>query len=296
MVIVRARPLVVLIVLLSVSVGLIALHQLGYLASSERFVIQFIAPLQQGVSRIVRGAQDLRLGLADMQRLRRENEELRSEVERLRSLVIGLKEADNENRLLRDQLGFSQSNPAYDLLPAEVIGRDPSSFVQTMTIAKGTRDGVREGKVVVAAGRVRVPGQQIMGQQTDELTVVQGLVGRVVEAGPNYARVLLLSDASSAVNVFIQGTQADGLLVGQGRGSMELKYVRQSEPLAPGAVLLTSGLGGLFPRGLAVGIVTSVQTKDQATFQTATVAPVIDLAHLNVVFVIRSFDPIKMGE
>lgn len=295
MTIMRTRPLLVLLVLLLLCLGLVVSHQLGFLAPAERFIVQFIAPLQQVVSRVVTGVGGLRLGLADSQRLRQENAALRTEVERLRSLVITLREAENENQTLRDQLGFSQANPALDLLPAEVIGRDPDSFVQSLVIAKGTRDGVREGKVVVAAAHVRLPTEQGAAAGSEDVMVVQGLVGRVIEAGPNYARVLLITDASSGVNTMIQGLQAEGLLVGQGPGPMMLKYVRQGEQLQPGAVLLTSGLGGTFPRSLPVGLVTESQTKDQATFQTATVTPLVDLAHLNTVFVIRSFDPIRVG-
>jgi rod shape-determining protein MreC len=283
-----------LIVLLALSLSLIGLHQLGYTAPAERFVVQFIAPLQLGANRLAQGLRNIQFGLGDLQRLRRENAELQAEVARLRSLVIGLKEAENENRLLRDQLGFSQANPTYDLLPAQVIGRDPDNFIQTLTIDKGTRDGVREGKVVVAAGRVSVSAESGLSNGVEQM-VVQGLVGRVIEAGPNYARVLLISDLSSAVNIVAQGTQAEGLLVGQGRSNLMVKYVRQGDRLAPGVVLLTSGLGGAFPRSLAVGVVTDVESKDQATFQTATVTPLIDLTRLNIVFVIRSFDPIKVG-
>lgn len=292
MTLVRTRPVLALLFLAAASLVMIVLHQLGHLAPAERFAVQFITPFQQGVSRIVRGAQNVRLGWADSERLQRENEQLRAEAELLRSLVIGLKEAESENRQLRDELGFIQANPAYDLLPAQVIARDPESFVQTITIDKGTREGIRDGKVVVAAGRLRVPATVAGADET--ITVIQGLVGRVIETGPNYARVLLISDLSSAVNVYVQGATAEGLLDGQARGSLLLKYVRQSERIAPGMVLLTSGLGGAFPRGLAVGVIADVQTKDQATFQTATVAPLVDLARLYIVFVIRSFDPIKI--
>jgi rod shape-determining protein MreC len=295
MTLVRTHPLLLLTLLVLVSLGLVALHVLGYLAPAERFAVQFVTPFQQGASRLVQGTRAVYLGLGDVRRLQAQNEQLRAEVDLLRALVIGLKEAENENRILRDQLGFIQANPAYDLLPAHVIGRDPNSFVQTIVIDKGARDGVRDGKVVVAAGRVSLPFQTGAESRSDDLVVVQGIVGRVIETGPNYARVLLISDLSSAVNVFVQGTQAEGLLAGQGLGNLVLKYVRQGERIAPGMILLTSGLGGTFPRGLGVGIITEVQTKDQATFQTATIVPVVDLPRLDIVFVIRSFDPIKVG-
>lgn len=290
----RARPLVVALVLLLASISLIVLDKQGKLQPLERFVVQFVAPLQEGVSRVVRGVRSIPVGVSSAQQLREENERLRSEVALLRSLVVTLHETEDENRSLREQLGFSQENRSYDLLPAQVIGRDPDSFVQTIVINRGTRDGVRQGKVVIAAGHITSTVASA-GQTPAYLTVVQGLVGRVTEAGPNYARVLLISDLSSSVNVYTQGNSTEGLLEGLGHGSMTLKYVRQGEPLAGNDVLLTSGLGGGFPRSLPVGIVTKVETKDQATFQTASVAALVDLARLDVVYVIRSFDPIKVG-
>ena len=295
MTIVRTRPLIVLIVLLIACAGLVALHQSGTLLPAERFAGQFIAPLQQGASRVVRAARAVRLGLADMQQLRENNERLQGQVTLLRSLVAELAETQNENRVLRDQLGFSQSNPAQDLLPAQIIGRDPDHYVQTITIDKGTRDGVRDGKVVVAAGRIALSTPETISQ-TVESTVVQGLVGRVIAAGPNFSRVLLITDPSSAVNVLAQGTRAEGLLEGRGRNSLLLQYVRQGEQLDPGAMLITSGLGGAFPRGLVTALVTSVQTNDQATFQTANAVPLVDISQLSVVFVMRSFDPIRVNE
>ena len=291
----RSLPLLALIVLLILCLGLIVTHQLGFLAPAERFVIQLITPLQQAASRLATRLGGLRIDVADTQRLRQQNTSLTREVESLRSLVISLRAAESENRLLRDQLGFSQANPAMDLLPAQVIGRDPNNFVQTLVIDRGTRDGVREGKVVVAAAQVSLPAGQGSQQNAEKITTVQGLVGRVIEAGPNYARVLLITDGSSGVNVLLQGRQAEGLLVGQGPAPMALKFVRQGEQLLAGDLLLTSGLGATFPRNLPAGMVVEVQTQDQATFQSATVAPLIDLARLSVVFVIRSFDPIRIG-
>lgn len=292
---VRARPLVILLLLLLLGIGLVPLHNLGYLRPLEQFVVQFLAPLQEGASRIAVGVRSIPVGFANAERLRQENEKLRADVQLLRSLVITLHETEDENRSLREQLGFSEQNRAYDLLPANVIGRDPDSFVQMLVINRGTRDGVREGKVVVAAGRITTTIGSSAQAAAYELTVVQGLVGRVTEAGPNYARVLLITDLSSSVNVYTQGANTEGLLVGQGYGNLLLKYVRQGEPLAVNDIVLTSGLGGGFPRALAVGIVTRVETKDQAAFQTASVAPLVDLARLDVVYVIRSFDPIKVG-
>ncbi len=295
MTILRARNVLLLALAITIGLTVLALHQVGILASTERFLIQFLAPIQTGMSRIGQAASAVRLGLADSQRLRTENESLRTEVERLRSLVISLQEAENENRVLREQLGFAQASPTYDLLPARVIGRDPNNFIQTLIIDKGTRDGVREGKVVVAAGRVRLPVEQGDQQRQEDLLVVQGVVGTVIQAGPNYAKILLITDSSSAVNVMIQGSRSDGLLVGQGRGGLTLKYIRQGEGVLPGAVVLTSGLGGAFPRSLAVGVISNVQSKDQSPFQTASVVPVVDLARLDIVFVIRNFDPIRVG-
>jgi len=229
--------------------------------------------------------------LEDQARLQSENQRLQEENQLLRSLILNLREVQAENRILREQLGVVQVSPTYDLLPAQVIGRDVNNLLHSLAINKGTQDGVREGRVVVAAGRVRIstaPG--------DDATVITGLVGRVIQAGPNYARILLITDPSSTVNVMVQGTRATGVVNGQVGGSLTLSYVPQGEQLKRGDVLVTSGLGGNFPRGLPVGIVASVDARDLAPFQSGQVLPIIDTSHLEIVFVVRNFDPIRMSE
>jgi rod shape-determining protein MreC len=162
------------------------------------------------------------------------------------------------------------SYPAYDLLPVEVVGRDPSSYLQFLIVDKGTADGIRVGAVVV---------------------VPQGLLGRVVSAGSNSSRILLVTDASSSVNALLQTSRATGVASGQSGGTLLMKYIPQGEVVRLGDMVLTSGLGGNFPKGLIVGRVSQVRQKDIELFQEAVVESLIDFPRLEVVYVIRNFVP-----
>jgi rod shape-determining protein MreC len=266
----RGRSIGLVIVFAVVSLLLMVLDRAEALGPLHLVVQQLTTPVQ----RVVDGTAT-QFGLAistlqDLGTLRDENARLTREVEDLRARVVRLQEAEIENRGLREQLGFKQAYPAYDLLPVEVVGRDPSNYLQYLVLDKGTSDGVRAGSVVV---------------------VPQGLLGRVVEAGINFSRVLLVTDASSSVNVLLQSSRATGVASGQLGGSLVVKYIPQGELVSQGDVVLTSGLGGNFPKGLIVGRVTQVRQKDIELFQEAVVEPLMDVGRLEVVYVIRNFTP-----
>lgn len=251
----------------------IILHRVGLLIPAENVVLQAMVPVQRVISGTAGAVLDALSILPEATTLREENRRLRQEVEELRARVVSLQEAERENRNLREQLGFKQAYPAYDLLPAEVVGRDPSNYLRFLVIDKGSDDGVRLGAVVV---------------------VPQGLVGRVVALGSNFSKVMLITDPSSSVNVLLQSSRATGVAAGQMDGSLLIKYIPQGEILHLGDMVLTSGLGGNFPKGLIVGQVTQVKRKDIELFQEAQAESLIDFRHLEVVYVIRNFVPQRL--
>jgi rod shape-determining protein MreC len=153
------------------------------------------------------------------------------------------------------------------------VGRDPSNYLQYLQVDKGTADGVRVGAVAVAP---------------------QGLLGRVVAAGGNFSRILLVNDSSSSVNVLLQSSRATGVASGQFGGALLMKYIPQGEVVRLGDMVLTSGLGGNFPKGLVVGQVSQVRQKDIELFQEAVVESLVDFRRLEVVYLIRNFTPQRM--
>ncbi|MDP3046774.1 MAG: rod shape-determining protein MreC [Chloroflexota bacterium] len=269
----RGKAVLLAIVFAVVSLLSLVLDRAEALTPLRNLVLQVTTPIQWAVSGVVTGIGETAGGIQDLGRLRVENRRLSLEVDDLRARVVRLQEAEIENRSLREELGFKQAYPAYDLLPAEVVGRDPSNYLQYLQVDKGTADGVRVGAVAVAP---------------------QGLLGRVVAAGSNFCRILLVNDSSSSVNVLLQSSRASGVASGQFGGTLLMKYIPQGEVVRLGDMVLTSGLGGNFPKGLVVGQVSQVRQKDIELFQEAVVESLIDFRRLEVVYLIRNFTPQRM--
>jgi len=233
----------------------------------ERAVLTLAAPFQasiDGVADTVSGWWKNYLWLVDTEQ---RNSELVEENRRLRFALQQVEEFRLQNERLRELLAFVDEidRPA---LPAQVIGEDASSWARTVTIDKGTRAGLRVGLPVVAA---------------------EGVVGRVIKAAPNSSRVLLITDASSAIAALVQRTRTRG--VSRGRGDeMSLDYALRDADIIADDLLVTSGMGGVFPKGLPLGRVASVERDQFGLFQRVDVVPAVDFSHLEEVLVIVGED------
>jgi len=156
---------------------------------------------------------------------------------------------------------------------AAVIGRDPSPFLHFVIINRGSNDGVLRGMPVV----------------TD-----QGLVGRVDAVIADAARVQLITDAASNVNIRLQNAEKDASLVGSVTGDVTLDLIPQDTTIEVGDLVLTSGLGGGYPPDLIVGQVVNIRSRDFDLFKQATVQPVVDFNDLKIVLVIVNFKPVDI--
>jgi len=244
------------------------LHATGYFQPIENLVSTVLAPLQYSFhwisARIGVGVQTLR----DLSSLQARVLELEGTIDRLMIENVRLREAEIELADLRQQLNFKRANPTYDLLAAEVIGRDPSNLLHYIVIDRGTQDGIVVGMPVVTA---------------------RGLVGRVTSAYPQSARVILITDLSSSVNALIQSSRATGLIQGQGRQKLLMRYVEQGEQVEIGDIVLTSGLGGNFPKRLVIGQVAEVKSNNVDMFQEVWVESAVDFDRLEMVLVVLGF-------
>jgi rod shape-determining protein MreC len=169
---------------------------------------------------------------------------------------------------------FATANPAYSYTGASVIGRDPSPFYRFVIINIGSNDGILPGMPVV----------------TD-----QGLVGRVDAVIAEAARVQLITDSSASVNVRLQTSNTEAIMVGSVTGSLSLDMIPQNAAIQPGDVILTSGLGGGFPPNLLIGQVVSVRKLEYELFQQASIQPNVDFARLQFVLVITNFKPVDIS-
>lgn len=255
------------------TLGLLAallLQSAGYLQPVKGAVANLAAPLQYAFSwvstRIAHAVQTVR----EVGQLQAQVRELQETIDRLMIENVRLRETEIELASLREQLNFKLANPTYELLAAEVIGHDPSNLLHYVLIDRGTDDGIAVGMPVVTA---------------------RGLVGRVTSVYPRSARVMLLTDPASAVSALIQRSRATGLVQGQGRLALTMRYVEHDEQVQEGDTVLTSGLGGNFPKRLVIGQITSVKRNDVEVFQEVSVQSAIHFDHLEMVLVIHSFAP-----
>ena len=200
---------------------------------------------------------------ADNARLQVENNTLTLENARLAEAAIAAQQGA--------KLATAQRALPYRTIIAPVIARDPSGVLKTLVIGAGTDQGLRVDQIVLSE---------------------QGVVGRVSEAGTNYAKVILVTDSSSSVSALVQTSRASGIVRGQYGDTLVMEWILQSDPVKPGDVIVTAGLGlgnelrSLYPKGLVIGTVVDVTKAEVSAYQRAVVAPAVDLRKLENVIVI----------
>jgi rod shape-determining protein MreC len=226
-------------------------------------ILSVLTPVQVALDGALESAERWWVALSEIGQLRSENARLRAEVERLHRRVARLEEAQREVVRLRRLL---QVRPLPPEVPraARVVARDAGSWFATLLVDRGARDGVRRHDAVVTA---------------------DGLVGRVLEVYPTAARVLLLSDPRSAVGVLVQRTRDAAVVEGRAGPVLRLRYLSRDSEVRPGDLLVTSGLGGVFPRGIRVGTVRAILPKT-GLFLEAEVTPAADLDRIEEVLVL----------
>jgi rod shape-determining protein MreC len=230
-----------------------------------RTFLELMAPFQRVSSGIGRTLSGSWHGMVDLVRARRENVTLRERTERLERDLDRLSEVDLENARLRRLLEFRQTLQG-DLLTARVIGRDATGLARTLTIDRGESVGVMRGAAALAP---------------------EGIVGQIFLVSPHAGRVLLITDHNSGVDALVQRTRARGIVQGTVDAGCVLNYVKRTEDVQVGDTLVTSGLDGIFPKGLPIGRVVAVDKRGPGLFQSAEVAPDVDPERLEEVLVTR---------
>jgi rod shape-determining protein MreC len=199
--------------------------------------------------------------------LTKEVEEREIEVRKLQSEKAELIEKEKENEVLKRQLGFLESNKNLNLLPAYVIGRAPNSFLQYLIVNKGERDGVLKGQIVVSEGI---------------------LLGKIEEVNLSTSKVFLITNPTQAVPASTQESRASGLVRGELGYGLILEDLPKEIPLSVGENVITSGLGGDFPKGFLIGQIEKVISSPADLFQKASLKPFLDYSKLEIVFIIKN--------
>jgi rod shape-determining protein MreC len=262
-----SRSLQTTIVFLIVG-GVLILAFGGFFSSASVHLTGGLVSLQEWFSSRSQAIQEFMAAPRDLVTLRTRNTELEAQLAQLQAQVIDLQQRVNETEILAALVDFSRASPESSYKAASVIGRDPSPFLHYIIINRGSNDGIQRGMPVV----------------TNE-----GLVGRIDAVIADAARVQLVTDPISSVNVHLKNANTDAVLVGSVTGDVTLDLISQDATIDAGDLILTSGLGGGFPADLIVGQVVNVRKLPAELFQQATVQPAVDFSRLQIVLVITNF-------
>jgi rod shape-determining protein MreC len=263
---VRFRRYGILLAVLLVSLLLLTVQTRGGgTGRAGELVAIAVTPVQSLLVRIHRGALEFWANYIDWKAVRRENAILRGENEQLRVMSLQAGETREENARLRRLLVLKDRLPLATLA-GEVIGREAGGWVRSLTVNRGRGDGIVQQTPVI---------------------VPDGLVGRVVQVHRGAAVIQLLNDPASTVGAVVLRTRTAGLVEGDAGGAVRFKFMaRDGMSVAPGDLVVTSGLGTLFPKGLPVGRVVKIEDKGSALFHFAVLAPAVDFSRVEEVLLV----------
>ncbi|GAB4245156.1 MAG: rod shape-determining protein MreC [Thermoleophilia bacterium] len=260
----------------------------GVLHSVQRTGFDVLSPLQGLASRAVQPFQDGYRWTKDLLHANRRNREMAAELEQLRGQLVLLEEARQENERLKAMLELRDAEifpKGSTFVTARVIGRSPTRWQEWVEIDKGTADGVALNQPVVGA---TVP--------LDKSLSGKGLVGKVIAVGEHAAQVQLIIDPESRVAAVVQGTteRPQGIVEGMVPGKLIMDYVDRDKVVELKRIVITSGFGQIFPKGIPIGLVESVGEEDVNIYKQIEVRPFVDFSTLEEVMVLTN--PVIVGE
>ena len=238
---------------------------------SSQTVSLVLSPFQQVISWVGGQLDYVTSNIWDLATVHEQNKMLRNEVEQLRVQNLQASEAIAENERLRALIGYRQMATQFDMVAARVIGRESATWSRMIVINRGKKDGVDVDMAVVTE---------------------KGLVGHVVEAGWNSSKVQLIMDPRSSVGTLVQ--RAESRVAGIVQGDMDnptmpqMVNIPKNADVVEGDVIVTSGFGGRYPKGLVVGLISSLQNDEGGLLKIGLIEPAVDFQKLEDVMVITA--------
>lgn len=237
---------------------------------AEQVIIEIIAPFQKLIKGTANVTEGIWLKYFALVNVYEENFRLKKKIETLRMENYRYEEQLATHDRLQKLLQLKK-RINWPVMAAQVIGRDPSGWFKSVIIDKGKKSGLKVNMPVVNAS---------------------GVVGRLVSVSPNYAKILLIIDQNSAVDSIIQRSRANGIVKGVSSKVCKLDYVVKTSDVVAGDIVVTSGLGRVYPKGLPVGKVISVVNVPGELFRDIKVEPTVDFSKLEELLIILKEDPL----
>lgn len=270
----RANRALYFVVSLLACIGLIIASRTGLLSPIESLLTVPLSAVSGVLNRAALGITNTLTDLSEIQTLRQRNADLEEALAQFQAEIVELREISSDYNRLSSLLDYTSTARDQQTVAAEVVGIDQSSFLRTILINRGARDGITMGMPVVTG---------------------QGLVGRVMDISANAARVLMITDVSSAVSARLQTNRVEGSVIGLTSGNLRMTYIPLNETVNEGDLVVTSGLGGNFPSDITIGQVTSVRDLQLELYQEAEVRSLVDFDTLEFVLVVTSFQPVDLS-
>ena len=232
----------------------------------DKLALRITAPAQRGISWTIDAAWGGIQNYLFLLDARRNNIELAEMNRKLMSEISAFREVALENERLHKLVKFSEALGG-DAITAQVIAQDVLPEWRTIRINKGSANGIEKGMAVVTH---------------------EGIVGRIIRSDKRYSDVLTLLDSSSNIAALVQRNRSRGVMEGYTENLLRLKHIRRTDDIRVGDVVVSSGIGAIFPKGLVIGNVISVKKKNYGITQTVEVYPSVDFSKLEEVMVLKS--------
>lgn len=235
----------------------------------ENIANKLVMPVQNGLTYLKNKVSGNSTFFSDISNLKTENQELKNKNSQLEQSLRELENIRTENETLKEYLGLTEKYGEYKTIPGYVINKDISNYSKTIIINIGKKDGIEENMTVIA----------------DE-----GLVGHIVSVTDNTAKVRTIVDTSSSVSCLMSTSKDSIVCKGTLDSSSELKamYISTEANVVQGDSVDTSGLGGIYPKGIHVGTIKKIVTTKNITDRYALVETAVDFSKLNTVLVVKN--------
>ncbi len=267
----------ILIVLLVVSFLMMTVYsregESGVIHRLQRLSMDAVSPLQRGVVRMLKPVKDGLRGITELGGAAGERDRLREENDRLREQLLEMERLRRKNEELKSIIAYAESKSDWELLAADVIGSNSDNWKDTRQISAGYLDGVEKYMAVL-----------------DERG---NLVGRVTECTAHTSLVILITDKQCSFGAKLESNGETGLIKGDGGGSVLLELINQDAEVNRDDLVVTSGMGGTCPPGIAIGTVREISELRTDLSRGITIQPLASLTRLDRVMVVLSPPPTR---
>jgi len=230
--------------------------------------LAFVSPLVKGSHAVVQTGGSVMNKLPFSKVLYKENRRLMKKVDELESYLVFMQEIEDENQRLKDLLEFTDTN-SHKTIPVQIVGRDADPWKKSLIINKGTKDGLTLDMPVVT---------------------LYGLVGVISEVGRSLSKVRLLIGSDFKVSAMTQNSRQEGIVEGNGTSGCAMRYVPKDAGIRKQDIVITSGLGGIFPKGLIIGGIKMIDVSKENLFKKIEIVPSVNFLSLEEALVIIGKD------